>query len=89
MGLTVVLAHFNGTQWKNFTVEPPGGNYNDYAVVGLKLGRNVVHVSYKATGPGIYLISLTVDPSIRALSNVRKHEISLEKWKSLRMLGAE
>lgn len=47
MGLTVVLAHFNGTQWKNFTVEPPGGNYNDYAVVGLKLGRNVVHVSYK------------------------------------------
>jgi hypothetical protein len=86
-GSGTTIVHFNGARWENFIVDPPGEEWKDSAVVKLKAEREFIEISYKVRGSAIYFISFTVNPSTRALSNVRKEEISFEKWKTLRMVG--
>lgn len=88
-GSEVGLVHFNGAQWERFTVLPPGQDYKDFAVVGLKPEHALVQISYRATGAALYVISFTVNPSNQVLSNVQKKEVSFKQWIALRMVGAK
>jgi hypothetical protein len=86
-GSAATIIHFNGKQWEGFDVIPPGEDYRDYAVVDLKTQRDLVQLSYKASGTAIYHISFTLDPFSRKLSNTRKRKISFQQWLALPMVG--
>jgi len=82
--------HWDGTAWRPRSVETPFERliYRGLAVVDVKPDRETVDIKYKTYIP-TRLISFTYIPVTGNATNIRRHDITFERWQHLGMFPSE
>jgi hypothetical protein len=82
-GSDAFFVHFRRGLWQQFDANPlEGEDYRGLGVVDVRPHQKTVNVSYKTYLPTT-LVSFTVIPSTRKVTDLRRRGISFQRWQQM------